>query len=82
MCNTPFDVIKTRVQTLPRTDRTYKPTIPALIRVARDEGVSALYKGFAPKVMRMAPGGGIVLLVFDFVAGFLRQTVLKDTEYA
>ena len=76
--NTPFDVIKTRVQTLPWSDTTYKPTIPSLIRVAREEGIRALYKGFAPKVMRMAPGGGIVLVVFDYVAQFLRTTVLKE----
>lgn len=78
MLNTPFDVIKTRIQILPRTDWTYKPTIPALFRIARNEGVKALYKGFAPKVLRMAPGGGIVLVVFDYVAGILRTTVLKD----
>ncbi|KAI9016705.1 mitochondrial carrier domain-containing protein [Hyaloraphidium curvatum] len=78
--NTPFDVIKTRVQILPRSDRTYKPTIPALVRIYRNEGVAALYKGFAPKVMRMAPGGGIVVVVFDYVSAFIREHVLMETE--
>lgn len=38
---------------------------PALIKIAREEGPGALYKGFAPKVLRLAPGGGVLLLVVE-----------------
>jgi hypothetical protein len=40
------------------TDRAY----PALIKIAREEGVGAWYRGFAPKVLRLGPGGGVLLL--------------------
>lgn len=39
----------------------------------REEGPAALYKGFAPKVLRLAPGGGILLLVVEFTLGVFRQ---------
>lgn len=35
--------------------------------VAREEGVAALYKGLVPKVMRLGPGGAIMLLIFEYV---------------
>ena len=44
-------------------------TYPALIRLARDEGISGMYKGFAPKVLRLAPGGGVLLLVVELLSG-------------
>ena len=39
----------------------------------REEGPAALYKGFAPKVLRLAPGGGILLLVVEFTLGVFRK---------
>ena len=39
----------------------------------REEGPAALYKGFAPKVLRLAPGGGVLLLVVEFTLGLFRQ---------
>ena len=33
--------------------------------------VGALYKGFLPKVVRLGPGGGILLVVFDFISKLL-----------
>lgn len=66
VANTPFDVVKSRVQnTLPDQPRHYTYTLPALATIAREEGPRALYKGFVPKVLRLAPGGGI-MLVRDF----------------
>lgn len=35
----------------------------SLAVIAREEGAAALYKGFVPKVLRLAPGGGVLLLV-------------------
>ncbi len=34
--------------------------------------------GFVPKVLRLGPGGGILLVVFDFVSGFIRKNILKE----
>jgi len=73
--NTPFDVIKSRVQNSPKIagqTPKYNWTFPSLALVAREEGVAALYKGFLPKVLRLAPGGGVLLLVVEVVGGMFR----------
>jgi len=65
--NTPFDVVKSRIQNSPRTGNLpskYNWSIPSLFIVAREEGFRALYKGFVPKVLRLGPGGGILLVVY------------------
>jgi solute carrier family 25 2-oxodicarboxylate transporter 21 len=41
--------------------------------MAREEGIGALYKGFAPKVLRLAPGGGVLLLVVEFTLNAFRK---------
>lgn len=42
----------------------YNWTYPAVMTVFREEGFGALYKGFAPKVLRLGPGGGVLLVYF------------------
>ncbi|EJT97157.1 organic acid transporter [Dacryopinax primogenitus] len=74
--NTPFDVVKSRIQgatKVPGIVPKYNWTIPSLFVVAREEGLSALYKGFVPKVLRLAPGGGVLLLVVEFTLNAFRQ---------
>ena len=39
----------------------------------REEGPAALYKGFVPKVLRLAPGGGVLLLVVEFTLEVFRK---------
>lgn len=68
--NTPFDVVKSRIQSFsppPGVAPKYNWTFPSLALIAKEEGVGALYKGFAPKVLRLAPGGGVLLLVVEAV---------------
>lgn len=69
MLNTPFDVVKSRIQA---GSTRYKWTLPSLVTVAREEGFAALYKGFIPKVLRLGPGGGILLVVFTTCMDFFR----------
>ncbi|KAL2913910.1 hypothetical protein HK105_206644 [Polyrhizophydium stewartii] len=76
MINTPFDVVKTRIQSQTALPLKYNWTLPAIATVAREEGVGALYKGFVPKVLRLGPGGGILLVVFDFVSGYIRKHLM------
>ncbi|KAI8869485.1 mitochondrial 2-oxoglutarate/2-oxoadipate transporter-like protein [Ramicandelaber brevisporus] len=73
--NTPTDVVKTRVQNQKPSDpvRKYNWTIPAVATIAKEEGVAALYKGFVPKVLRLGPGGGVLLVVFETVSELLRK---------
>ncbi|ORX37427.1 mitochondrial carrier domain-containing protein [Kockovaella imperatae] len=67
--NTPFDVIKSRVQLSGTGPWSY----PGLYQVAKAEGFGALYKGFAPKVLRLAPGGGVLLLVVEALSAVFRK---------
>lgn len=74
--NTPFDVVKSRIQgatKAPGVVPKYGWTYPSLALIAREEGLRALYKGFVPKVLRLAPGGGVLLLVVEATLGFFRQ---------
>ncbi|CAF2003098.1 unnamed protein product [Rotaria magnacalcarata] len=75
MLNTPFDVVKSRIQNSPRTilPQKYNWSIPSLFIVAREEGFWALYKGFVPKVLRLGPGGGILLIVYTTLMEFFAK---------
>jgi len=76
--NTPFDVVKSRIQgaaKVPGVVPKYNWTYPALLTIMREEGPTALYKGFVPKVLRLAPGGGILLLVVEFTLGVFRKAL-------
>ncbi|KAI3405925.1 hypothetical protein KGF56_001144 [Candida oxycetoniae] len=68
--NTPFDVVKSRIQA---GSSRYRWTYPSLLIVAKEEGFAALYKGFIPKVLRLGPGGGILLVVFTTCMDFFRK---------
>lgn len=66
--NTPVDVFKSRVQNTEYAKGAKKPwTFPGVLDIARNEGMAGLYKGFTPKVLRLAPGGGVLLLVVEVV---------------
>jgi len=76
--NTPFDVVKSRIQgstKIPGVAPKYNWSYPALVTIFREEGPAALYKGFVPKVLRLAPGGGVLLLVVEFTLGVFRKAL-------
>ncbi|CAE6407458.1 unnamed protein product [Rhizoctonia solani] len=76
--NTPFDVVKSRIQgahPIPGVVPKYNWTYPSLALILREEGAAALYKGFVPKVLRLAPGGGVLLLVVEAVLSVVRNTL-------
>lgn len=79
LLNTPFDVAKSRIQNTPRRPGhvlKYNWTIPSMWTIYKEEGFFALYRGFLPKVIRLGPGGGILLLVFDQIIR-LYQTMIS-----
>ncbi|CDK25458.1 unnamed protein product [Kuraishia capsulata CBS 1993] len=81
LLNTPFDVVKSRIQNtvkVPGVTPKYNWTYPALAMVYKEEGFAALYKGFLPKVLRLGPGGGILLVVFTNTMDFFRGVYYKD----
>ncbi|KAI0888287.1 mitochondrial 2-oxodicarboxylate carrier 1 [Annulohypoxylon maeteangense] len=74
--NTPMDVVKSRIQNSPKIAGTvpkYNWAWPACATVMKEEGFGALYKGFLPKVLRLGPGGGILLVVFTGMMDFFRS---------
>lgn len=70
LLNTPFDVVKSRIQA--GNTNKYVWSLPSLVTIAKEEGPAALYKGFIPKVLRLGPGGGILLVVFTACMDFFR----------
>ncbi|KIM53348.1 hypothetical protein SCLCIDRAFT_139207 [Scleroderma citrinum Foug A] len=77
--NTPYVlVVKSRIQgasKVPGVVPKYNWTYPALLTIMREEGPAALYKGFTPKVLRLAPGGGVLLLVVEVTLNFFRTAL-------
>ena len=53
--STPFDVIKTRMMNQPREAPLYSGPIDCVVKTARAEGITGLYKGFVPAYARLAP---------------------------
>jgi solute carrier family 25 2-oxodicarboxylate transporter 21 len=65
--NTPFDVCKSRMQNqlkLPGKPLKYVWTLPSLATIISEEGFGAIYKGLGPRLVRLGPGGGVMLMVF------------------
>eukprot|EP00042_Codosiga_hollandica_P039416 m.330317 g.330317 ORF g.330317 m.330317 type:complete len:110 (+) comp55608_c0_seq16:752-1081(+) len=71
--NTPMDVVKSRMQNQPPGVAKYVWTLPSLLSILREEGPRSLWKGLGPRVIRLGPGGGIMLLVFDYVSDVLQR---------
>ncbi|KAL0118895.1 hypothetical protein PUN28_009490 [Cardiocondyla obscurior] len=74
--NIPFDVAKSRIQGS-QDGTQYKGTLNTMRIVYKKEGFRALYKGLVPKVLRLGPGGAIMLVVYDYMHIFLTKK-LKD----
>ena len=74
----PIDTIKTRIQRGAAPDGS--KGLKRIINVARDlvakEGVSALYKGITPRVLRVAPGQAVTFAVYEKVKGWLEGGVM------
>jgi len=70
ICNTPFDVVKSRMQDITQKVP-YTGIISSLRRIVDQEGLPALYKGLKPRVFRLGLGGGIMMIAFDAIREFL-----------
>jgi solute carrier family 25 (adenine nucleotide translocator) protein 4/5/6/31 len=63
----PFDTVRRRLQMQaekPKEQWLYNGTIDCTVKIVRDEGVSAMFKGFAANVLRTL-GGALVLVGYD-----------------
>ncbi|TKR67434.1 hypothetical protein L596_023586 [Steinernema carpocapsae] len=72
--NIPFDVAKSRIQgPQPNDVRIYTGCLQTVKLVYQQEGFRALYKGLVPKIMRLGPGGGIMLVAYENVYEWLKK---------
>ncbi|XP_051662488.1 mitochondrial 2-oxodicarboxylate carrier isoform X2 [Manacus candei] len=75
--NIPFDVAKSRIQgpqPVPGEIK-YRTCFKTMATVYKEEGFLALYKGLLPKIMRLGPGGAVMLLIYEYVYAWLQDTV-------
>ncbi|KAF4320503.1 hypothetical protein BBO99_00007298 [Phytophthora kernoviae] len=66
--NCPMDVVKTRLmaqESAAGAGGKYKGMVDAMVVIAKEEGVSALYRGLVPRLTRLCPSYGIQWLVMD-----------------
>ncbi|XP_031841058.1 mitochondrial 2-oxodicarboxylate carrier isoform X1 [Nomia melanderi] len=71
--NIPFDVAKSRIQG-PQGEVQYRGTLHTIVIVYQREGFKALYKGLVPKILRLGPGGAIMLIVYEHMKSYLTMT--------
>ncbi|XP_016148295.1 mitochondrial 2-oxodicarboxylate carrier-like [Sinocyclocheilus grahami] len=75
--NIPFDVAKSRIQgpqSVPGEIK-YRSCFQTMALVYREEKYLALYKGLIPKIMRLGPGGAVMLLVYEYVSDWLQKNL-------
>ncbi|KAI1297013.1 hypothetical protein EDD11_007268 [Mortierella claussenii] len=80
LVNTPFDVVKTRIQNQRKGNSTYGWAFSSMVKISREEGFRALYKGLTPKLVRLGPGGGLLLVVFDRVSELMRKQIVESVD--
>ncbi|CAG2056757.1 unnamed protein product [Timema podura] len=75
---TPADVVKTRIMNQPTDSKgyglVYKSSIDCLVKTVENEGLFALYKGFLPVWIRMAPWSLTFWLSFEQIRSMLGAT--------
>lgn len=67
----PIDITKTRLQNMKHNE--YKGTMDVLIKVVRNEGFFALWKGFTPYFLRLGPHTIITFLLMERLNAFSRK---------
>lgn len=65
---TPFDVIKTRIQVRVKKGQIgYNGLFDAAVKILRDEGFKALFKGATLRVFRSSPQFGVTLFTYELL---------------
>ena len=69
----PIDTIKTRLVTqMANAPNGYQGIVDCAVRVAREEGIGAFYRGLPPRLVSVVPMIGIQFGVYEF----MRRTLL------
>jgi Mitochondrial carrier protein len=78
----PMDTIKTRLvtQSLKAGSMPYKGIVDCAVRVAREEGVKAFYKGLPPRLVSVVPMIGIQFTVYEFMKKVMQKRALAAAQ--
>jgi len=69
---TPFDMVKSRFQADNPAERRWTSVAGTLSYAYKNEGgLAACFKGLTPRLLRLGPGGGIMLVGFEYVSTLL-----------
>ena len=52
----------------------YKGVIDAFVKIYRNEGIAAFYKGWTPLVMKIFPSSGLFFLTYEYTLLLLNAT--------
>jgi len=69
----PFDTVRRRLQMQsekPKEEWLYSGTLDCAVKIVKDEGIGAMFKGFAANVLRTL-GGALVLVGYDEIKAML-----------
>eukprot|EP00817_Percolomonadidae_sp_ATCC50343_P001651 CAMPEP_0117430084 /NCGR_PEP_ID=MMETSP0758-20121206/9601_1 /TAXON_ID=63605 /ORGANISM="Percolomonas cosmopolitus, Strain AE-1 (ATCC 50343)" /LENGTH=279 /DNA_ID=CAMNT_0005217705 /DNA_START=9 /DNA_END=844 /DNA_ORIENTATION=+ len=66
--NTPFDVAKSLMQNEKSGSTKYNGTLQTISTLYKEQGLKACYRGLMPRIYRLGPGGGIMIVAFDFIS--------------
>lgn len=73
--NNPFDVVKTQMQG--RNASQYKNTLDCFMKLVKEDGISALYRGVIPRMGRVVPGQGIIFMSFETIQDYVENFFFK-----
>jgi len=77
----PMDTIKTRLVTqagrVMASDQAYKGIIDCAVRVAREEGIGAFYRGLPPRLVSVVPMIGIQFGVYEFMKKVMQKRQIE-----
>ena len=76
LVNNPLDVVKTRLQKQvirPGQTAKYTGLGQALLVIAREEGVLALWKGITPRLLRIMPGQAFTFMTYEAVSSQMNK---------
>lgn len=68
--NHPLDVAKTRIEAQDGAVKEYTSTLQCLRSVVRNEGVKALYRGIAPRLIKISAGQAITFTAYEQYSEF------------
>merc|ERR1711957_496612 len=75
----PFDTVRRRLQMQsekPKEEWLYTGTMDCAVKIVKDEGVGAIFKGFAANVLRTL-GGALVLVGYDEIKAMMAEMIVS-----